>query len=380
MKIRILAVEDPAVIGYVENLSRLKEKSPHDFEFKMVPWAEFYPQMINSLEGLETFDIVMIAGHLWLKDFVEKDYLEPLVLDGDGTIMDTIRNEMKIDGIEYLSPSFCDGHMVVYRKDIINSVLGRNPNDVISPNDYGELAELIHEKYGKASIAMKAHQSEIFTDALPFLRGKGAEVYNSQGQIIDNQEILEKGIGFYCYLKKYAIDGTETFGNTEIKQAITDDKIPLTITWSGQLGDIFSKKQIFDDNIGFATLSTAWNVTWSFGIPKTGSKKKEAKEVLKFLRSKEVDKLIASYSGAPVLMETYQKGERIYPWYQVQKIMLEKAEPLPNILNAGDKNQIVYDEIYDCFIGNKSSSEAAKYIIDKIKVIEKLENGGEEVL
>ncbi len=380
MTIRILGVEDPAVLGYVENLERLKKKSPYDLEFRMVAWVEFYDSMMRSFKGEEQFDIVMVAGHLWLNDFVQKDYLEPLDLDGDGQIMPTILKEMTMGGKNYLSPSFCDGHMVVYRKDVINSILGHNLEAVITPEDYAQLAQLIYNKNGVPSIAMKAHASEIFTDALPFLRAKGAMVYDEQGKVIEDEKVLEEGIKFYNLLKTYAMKDTQTFGNTEVKSAIKDRKIPLAITWSGQLGDIFSKEDIFDDQIGFSTLTTAWNVTWSFAIPKLGNQKDEAKEVLQFLRSKEVDQLIAPYSGAPVLESTYAKGERIYPWYSVQKKMLAQAKPLPYVQNAGDKNQIIYAQLYESFLGNKSPQDAAKAIIQGIKALENLENGGEEVL
>ncbi len=380
MTIRILAVEDPAVLGYVENLELLKVKSPYAFEFQVVPWKDYYPKMMRSFQGAEQYDVVMVAGHLWLYDFVKKGYLEPLSLEGKGTIVETIRSEMNNQGVEYLSPSFCDGHMVIYRKDIVHSILGRNLGEMISPLDYAELARLISEKTGKASIAMKAHHSEIFTDALPFLREKGAPLYDRHGKVVEDMEALKIGIEFYCSLKNYAMKDSETFGNTEVKNAIVDHHIPLTTTWSGQLGDIFHKNHVFDENIGFSTLSSAWNVTWSFAISKTGKNKEKAKEVLKYLRSPEVDQLISSRSGAPVLEETYKSGEKIYPWFKIQKVMLDKAQLLPDIQNAGTKNQIIYDEIYACFTGKCTAGKAAENIIKAIRVIEQSEDGGEKVL
>ena len=74
--IKVLAVADPAVFVYVNKKYALFDKFKEArIEFDIVPWENYYPTMLQALEGKCDYDIVMVAGHLWLSDFVEKGYL-----------------------------------------------------------------------------------------------------------------------------------------------------------------------------------------------------------------------------------------------------------------------------------------------------------------
>ena len=67
-KIKILAVQDPAVSVYVDKnydiLKNFPEKNV-EIEFDIVPWDNYFEKMINSFNGDADYDIVMVAGHLW---------------------------------------------------------------------------------------------------------------------------------------------------------------------------------------------------------------------------------------------------------------------------------------------------------------------------
>lgn len=52
--------------------------------------------MINSFfNGEADYDIVMVAGHLWLRDFVEKDYLAELNYDFEDIVPVDCRDELQ---------------------------------------------------------------------------------------------------------------------------------------------------------------------------------------------------------------------------------------------------------------------------------------------
>lgn len=77
-KIKILAVQDPAVSVYVDSRLDLLRKFPKkdvEAEFDIVSWDDYFETMMKSFQGNADYDIVMVAGHLWLRDFVEKGYL-----------------------------------------------------------------------------------------------------------------------------------------------------------------------------------------------------------------------------------------------------------------------------------------------------------------
>lgn len=356
--IKVLAVADPAVAVYVDKRLNILGQFNGEVQFDVVPWAEYYKTMLEVFEGKAFYDVIMVAGHLWLRDFAEKGYLAPIVLEEED-ILPIILQEMKYGKQTYLSPSFCDGHMIVYRKSMLQERYGKLLDQVITPMEYIKAAESMGADQGIAPIAMKAHPSEIFTDALPFLRMYGQDVYDDITlKTTCNQSEIIRGLKQYCELKKYAPEDTAAYGNEQIAEAIQQKKAAMAVTWSGQLGVVFNDKCTEKDDLGFATFDTAWNVTWSFAISANSEKKEQAKELLRFLRSPQVDKAAGAYSGAPVRRQSYIDGMDQFPWYACQLHMFEHAKPIPAITSAGDKNGILYDEISNAFAGKKSPEEA----------------------
>lgn len=353
--LKVLAVADPAVNGYLDKELGILDGYKENVEFQIVPWSEYYDKMMNSLTGSGDYDIIMAAGHLWLSDFVEKGYLSELELEEED-ILPAIVREMSYQDKTYLSPSFCDGHMIVYRKSLIYKVLGKELGPVITPQEYLDTAKALAEVYGRKAVAMKADSSEIFTDALPFLRMYGGDAYDSEGNPVCGDEKAIRGLQTYCECKSYALEGTEHFANEEIADAIRKKMAVMAVTWSGQLGTVWENGCLEPEDLGFSTFSTAWNVTWSFAICQVSRKREAANDFLRYLRSSVVDCKTGKVSGAPVRESSYLKGND--PWFPVQKMMIESARPLPHIIRSGDKNAILYKKIYQAFTGELSAREA----------------------
>ena len=283
-------------------------------------------------------------------------------------ILPIILKEIKYNDKYYLSPSFCDGHMVVYRKSKLRDIVGYLPKDVITPDEYIDIAFKL--KNAGEKIVMKAHESEIFTDALPFLRLNGADVYSENGEILCDDTRIVEGLCEYVHLSQCAFSDTDTYGNDEVCKKLQSGEAAMGITWSGQLGVVCDEKAKNIDDLGFCTLSTAWNVTWSFAISSKCKDIELANKLLKYLRSPEVDVLAGEVSGAPVRRKSYISGGEKYPWYLCQLKMIENAKLLPDLLNAGDKNGVLYDEIHKAFRGEKTANSAMKEAKIRIKEIE----------
>lgn len=367
--LKVLAVADPAVKVYVDENLNLLKNFPETVDFNVVPWAQYYTTMLDVFAGKADYDVIMVAGHLWLADFVEKGYLAPITLEEED-ILPVILQEMKYKDKYYLSPSFCDGHMIVYRKSVLKEKLGKTLDNVITPEEYIDAASKLGVTKTLAAVAMKAHASEIFTDALPFLRMGGKDVYDEATlEVMCNDASIIEGLKAYCELRRYAFLDTDTYGNEEIASAIQNIKAAMAVTWSGQLGVVCNDNCVDKEDLGFATFNTAWNVTWSFAISAGSKNQEKANELLRFLRSPKMDAIAGAYSGAPVRRQSYLEGKDKFPWYECQLSMIEKAKPLPNMLLAGDKNGILYEEIAEAFGGRKSPAKAmedAKIRIDQI--------------
>lgn len=370
--LKVLAVADPAVKVYVDPKYRIIENFEDQdvkVEFDIVSWEDYFPTMMKAFEGNADYDIVMVAGHLWLQDFVSKGYLAPLEYT-DEDILPVIMEEMKCRGKVYLSPSFCDGHMIVYRKSYIEKVVDKQLEEVISPDHFIEIVKTVNESKEDMppyATALKAHPSEIMLDALPYLRTSGYDLYEQQrDDILCNIDKMDKVLEKYISLKAYAKEDTNTYGNDEIKDAIAKKQVAIAVTWSGQLG-VVMEDCIEKEDLGFATFDTAWNVTWSFAVTSTSKKKDIAAKFLAYLRSQEVDKIAGAYSGAPVRKSSYIAGLNEFPWYNVQLKMIQTcAKPLIDMDNAGEKNNYIYQAIYKAFVGEMPIKEALAEAKSKI--------------
>ncbi|MGB5824767.1 MAG: extracellular solute-binding protein [Proteocatella sp.] len=361
-RLKVLAVQDPAVSVYVDPAHDILGKFPEDIEveFNIVSWDDYFKTMIESFEGKADYDIVMIAGHLWLRDFVDKGYLAAINYDFED-ILPVIAKEMQCDGRTYLSPSFCDGHMVVYRKSMLSKVLDKLPEEVISTDEFIDIAQKLHMAGHDAPIALKANASEILLDAVPFLRSQGKDVYAQSGsETTCNIGKMESEVEKYISLRSLSPEDTNTYGNDEIRDLLAGRKVAMATTWSGQLGAVM-KDCLEKEDLGFTTFDTSWNVTWSFAITNMSRNKDKAEKLLKYLRSSEIDALAGECSGAPVRKVNYIEGIEKYPWYKVQLRMIEEfAKPFVPVMKAGDKNGVLYEAIYSAFINEKSIKTALK--------------------
>jgi multiple sugar transport system substrate-binding protein len=367
-ELRVLAVEDPAVIWYADKGLGILNDCQQNVVFDIVPWADYYSKMMEVFAGRAEYDIVMVAGHLWLRDFAKKGYLSEIEFEEED-ILPVITREMKYQNKPYLSPSFFDGHMIVYRKRLLYQILGRELGPIITPLEYLESARALKIAEGKSQVAMKAHKSEIFTDALPFLRMYGGEVYGEDGRSVCDSEKVIAGLESYLELKKFSLSGTENFGNKEISAVIREKRAAMAVTWSGQLGEVMKNGCAEPEDLGFSTFTTACNVTWSFAVSSGCMQKRAANAFLRYLRSSSVDGLIGRKSGAPLRVSSYQKGTADCPWYPVQMHMMNVAKPLPSIHKCGDKNAVLYEYINEAFAGKitaRQALEAARREIDSI--------------
>ncbi|MFP4697719.1 MAG: extracellular solute-binding protein [Eubacteriales bacterium] len=371
--VNVLAVGDPATYVYVDEKNKFIEKFQYrtgiKVNFDIIRWSDYYDTLLNSFLDYK-YDIVMVAGHLWLQEFVDKGYLLPLKRNFKKgydyeDIIPSIREEIEINGVNYLLPSFCDGHMLLYRK----SQLDRELREVVSVED---IINTVKENYDKTkdTFVLKAHPSEIFLDFLPYLRNEGTDAFDKDGNPLFNNEKGYKALQKYCDMKKYCAEGVSNYGNEEVLDVIQKNKCKLGVTWGGQLGQVMNDKCIRPEDIEFSYLETSWNVTWSFGINAKCKDQESTEKFLEYITSKEVDKIVGAYCGNPTRRSSFIEGKNEYRWYSVLLKMLENAKPLPHLKNTGQLIGIITEEITKAFNNEQSPKEALKNANKKINTME----------
>ncbi len=368
-KLKVLAVGDPAVNVYVDKrydfLERFKEISGIDVYFEIIKWSEYYSTLLKSFQEYE-YDIVMVAGHIWLQQFVEQGYL--LEFNGDfkenynyEDIMPSIRQEIELNGDKYLLPSFCDGHILLYRKSQLNQKL----TEVVSIEELIRVVKS-NANENESTFILKAHPSEIFLDFLPYLRNEGIEAFDDQGLPLFNTSTGYLALEKYIDMKKYCPEDVGEYGNEEVLEAIQKVKCKLGVSWGGQLGQIMNEQCVNPEDIEFASLETSWNTTWSFGINHLCKDQESAEKFLQYITSKEIDKVVGAYCGNPTRKSSFEEGQKEYRWYPVLQKMLERAKPLPHLSNTGQLIGIVTEEIVKAFNGELNPQEALEQAYHKI--------------
>jgi multiple sugar transport system substrate-binding protein len=359
-KVKVLAVGDPAVYAYTSKDNRLlkefEEQTGIKVQFDIVSWVDYYGVLLDSFQTYK-YDIVMVAGHLWLKEFVDKGFLLELSDRFQGNydyvyedILPSIRSEMVLDNQLYLLPSFCDGHILLYRK----SRLTHLPEDVVSINQLIQIVKTNTEDKNdigdnKSTFVLKAHPSEIFLDFLPYLRSEGFDAFDEFGTPLFNTLAGATALKKYIEMKDYCCSEVSEFGNEKVLEALQKNQCKLGVSWGGQLGQIMNEECIEPEDIGFAGLATSWNVTWAFGVNHLCKDRDSAEQFLEYITSREVDKEVGAFCGNPTRLSSFIEGQAKYSWYPVLLEMLKNAKPLPHLSDMGQAIGILTEYITKAF-------------------------------
>ncbi len=332
-KINILAVNDPAVYAYIDEtkgfLKEIEKELNIDINFEVFPFEKYYDQLMEAFEN-HFYDIVMVAGHLWLSSFVQKGYLLPIgskeEVEVDQDIIKSISEEMFYKGQQYLMPSFCDGHLLTYRKSVLRKELPAS----ISVSQVLEEVQHLESAQSMTPIVLKAHPSELFLDILPYLRAEGCEPFSEDGKPQINTINCKKGIEKYMSLASYGPIVLSLYDNDRVREAIQKKKCVFAVTWGGQMGAVMDERCIDSDDIGFAALKESWNVTWSFGINNMTENNSLAIEVMKRLTVPKIDREVGKICGNPTRLSNFEADKDIYSWYPLAKEMITTARPIPS--------------------------------------------------
>jgi multiple sugar transport system substrate-binding protein len=307
------------------------------------------------------YDVVMVAGHLWLKEFVEKGYLAELNFELDSNynyldIVAEIREELELDGRRYLLPSFSDGHILVYRK----SDKTKNITEKITIKELISVVKSFEQQ--TAPFVLKADASEIFLDLLPYFRARGLEPFSETGEFLLNNQSGRAALSDYLNLKKYCQKNIKNFGNQEVKEAIQKKEVELAVSWSGQLGEIMNEDCLERDSLDFAYLEQPWKTTWSFALNHLSQKKEAAAEFMYYITSQKVDRAVGAHCGNPTRLSNFEADRDKFRWYKVVLKMLTNSKSLPDLKNAGSLISSCSGEFHQALKGKISAEEALNNI------------------
>ena len=366
-KLKILAVNDPAVNAYLHQADNKITKTWEETNnvkvvIDIVEWSQYKDTLDNAMGNNNGgYDIVMNPGNFWLPELAEKKLIIPLdefLTDYDlNGIIDSIRDEMQYKNQIYMLPSFSDGHILFYRKDIFKDEgIERNSLTITIP----ELVELVYKlRKHKPVIALKSDVTEILLDFIPFLWESGAKLLDQPPYFSDEEKTLS-ALKYYLSFKSYCPKGIENYGNKEVKEAIQKGEVAIGVSWGGQAAAILNPQENpYIEQIGFMTYQNPCNTTWGFVVAANSKNQNAAISYLKYLTNKESDKLVGRISGGPVRRTTYQdiNEYRYCPWYDVQFEMLKNAGSVPKSVHFAKAAAKLYPLLHQLFKGEITLNE-----------------------
>lgn len=352
--LRVLAVGDPAISVYTDkSVQGISSRWEYEFnakvQYEVLPWEQYHSVVDSAVkERKETLDIIMVAGHLWLADFVESEIIIPLPDKLDQDILPNARRESLYKEKEYLVPSFSDGHLVFYRRDILGDLPA-----VMSPIDMVKAAMSAKRDVVAYPLALKAHRSEIFLDFLPYLRAYGEEPFDSEGRWVAHRKEVVDALNYYTGLRALTPFNVHTYGNEEVCRALQTGEVGMAVSWGGQAVTIVNGfSDTVREKVGFSTLTRPWNVNWSFAITAFSQQKEIAFSYLKYITGNNGDRKIGEVAGSPMRLATYLDNaeNQVCPWYPSQLEMLNRAVPLPTFVGARKTLGVVYEHLFEAFV------------------------------
>lgn len=378
MTLKILGPNDPALDALKVSIERHPEI---DAELVIIPWEDYRGALDKTLENYE-YDAVCIPGHIWMPQLVEDGLIQTMEALFNNANSDVRSNYEKHDIYpliqseceyrsvsgkygQYMLPLFTDGHIVFYRSDIIEEL-----PETVTPNEIDKILQNIDLPVsGTKPFALKAHQSEVFLDFLPYFWAFGAELIDEQGNMVFASEKAVKALEYYVGLQKFCPVDTANFGNGEIVDAITTGKVAMVVSWGGQAAAIFKAFEDGSDaKIKTASFGNAWNATWGVSLPANipAERKQEIFTALLNLMGKDCDALVTEIAGSPVRVGSYtQKTRAQYPWLLSQRILLETCKNLPVDPNFGKYLGGLYEEVHNAVTGKKSARKALQDALNK---------------
>lgn len=369
--IKILGPNDPALDALKESI---EENPDLGCELTILPWEKYRGVLDETLAAPSPdYDAVCIPGHIWLPQLADDgllkafgeltDQLSITTIEeyDEHDIFPSIRAECRFtgrDGIsrQYVLPLFTDGHIVFYRGDLVALP------DVVAPSDWHKHLEKVTLPNGMKPFGMKAHNSEIFLDFLPYFWDFNGQLWNDQQKPLFNSPEGAQALEYYTSLRKFCPENVETFGNGEILNAINSGEVAIVTSWGGQAAAIFdTKNNPQTGNIKTAALKNAWNATWGVSIPNRCEDENAVKTLaaLMKLMGKDGDAKVTRIAGSPVRRSSYSTTEKEkYPWLASQQAMLENCKMLPIDPTFGVYLGSLYGEVYKAFCSEKSAATA----------------------
>ncbi len=353
-------------------------------------------ELVISLEAKQPDPDMFLMDVVWLDQFIESDWLEPLdkyVKESNfstGPFFQNILNSVdKHNGKLYALPVFLDVGLLYYRKDLLKKFGYDSP-----PQTWNEL---LHEslKIQKAErktdpnfygyVWQGAQYEGLVCDFLEFIASDGGGIMKD-GKIDLNTPQNKKALRFMQnIIHKYKISPLNTYTEMkeeEVRRAFQRGDALFERNWTyawklHQANDSPVKGKVgltmlphFDDNQSVSTLGG-----WHIGISRFSDEKEKAWKFIKFVSSYAVQKsLVLNVGWNPARKDVYFDKDVLkkLPTVKVLYNALQHTVARPELPYYSQVSDVIQRYVNDCLAGKLKPGKALKEMQKEEVQLEKI--------
>jgi len=341
--------------------------------------------LVISLQAKQPNPDLFLMDVIWIKQFVQSEWLEPLDsfinknnFSTDIFFKRIIEQVNKINNTLYSLPVFLDVGLLYYRSDLL-SKYGFDP-----PETWSELLnislKIIEEEKNRNNfingfVWQGAQYEGIVCTFNEFISSNNGSIMKDEILKINQQPNVEALTFMQDIIHKYRISPLNTFTDMkeeEVRRSFQSGNVVFERNWSyawqlHQSDDspVKGKTKItilphFKDGVSSGTLGG-----WHVGLSRFSDFKEEAWELIKFITSYKIQKrMLMEIGWNPARTDVYDdtEAQEEIPHIDILKNSLENSDARPALSFYPQLSQIIQRFVNNCIAGRMSPEEALKNI------------------
>ena len=345
--------------------------------------------LVISLEAEQPNPDLFLMDVIWIKQFVDSDWLQPLddFINEDNFSTDIffkriIEQVNKYNNSFYSLPVFLDVGLLYYRADLLKKYGYENPpktwNELLTISLHISEAEKAKKNFLNGFVWQGSQYEGLVCTFNEFISSNNGGIVKDGKLIINHQPNVEALSFMQDMIQKYKISPVNTFTEMkeeEVRRNFQSGDAVFERNWSyawklhqNENSPVAGKTGVtilphFRNGRSSATLGG-----WHIGLSKFSDIKKEAWDLIKFISSYEVQRrMLMEIGWNPARVDLYDDpdAKREIPHTDILRSSLENSDARPSLAFYPQLSQIIQRFVNNCLAGRMSPEEALNKIQDE---------------
>ena len=384
----------PEEVNYWQSLvNRFNKETNSDLQLIRQPtYTDQRKQsLIVSLEAQQKNPDLFLMDVVWLKQFIESDWLLPLDrLSADSNFsvnnfFSSVINSVDKSGNKlYALPVFLDVGLLYYRKDLLEKFGYNTPpktwRDLVNESEIIQKEERKTDKDFYGFLWQGAQYEGLVCDFVEFIASNGGGILKNGKTKLNTPENIYALKFMRDLIHKYKISSENTYTDMkeeEVRRAFQNGNALFERNWSYAYKLHNSKDSRVNGKTGMAVLphfkghrSASALGGWHIGISKYSDQKEKALEFIKYVTSYKIQKnLFTSVGWNPGRKDLYfdKELQNKYPKIKILYEAFQHAVARPVLPYYSEVSDIMQQYVNRCLADKISPEDALNKCQEEIK-------------